>query len=114
MPYNTFSLKLIMDALYSISRAKLGFGERKFVIKTGEMGAIQFSQAVMRDGSGWSPLHVEYDASQLGFMQKTTSAMNPNGGAYRVVAPQVTEFIAPNGVYVKIDVDAYYDRKIVA
>lgn len=35
MYYNTFSLKLIEDALYELSAAKLGFGERTFILKTG-------------------------------------------------------------------------------
>lgn len=38
--YNNFSLKLLEDALYQLSAAKLGFGERYFVIKTGEYGAL--------------------------------------------------------------------------
>lgn len=38
IPYNTFSLKLIEDALYQLSAAKLPFGERTFIIKTGERG----------------------------------------------------------------------------
>lgn len=33
--YNTFSLKQLEDALYELSAAKLDFGERYFVIKTG-------------------------------------------------------------------------------
>ena len=40
MYYNDFSLKLIEDALYELSRAKLSMGERYFVIKTGEMGKL--------------------------------------------------------------------------
>jgi hypothetical protein len=40
MPYNTFSLKLIEDALYELSAAKLGFNERTFIIRTGERGWI--------------------------------------------------------------------------
>lgn len=111
-PYNNFSLKRFMDNLYQISRTKLGFGERKFLVKTGEMGAIQFSRAALSDGSGWSPITYEYSASELGIMKPTTSKMNPNGGAYRLTAPQVTEFIAPNGVYVKLDVDPFYDDPV--
>ena len=108
-PYNNFSLKRFMDNIYQISRTKLGFGERKFLVKTGELGAIQFSTAALTDGSGWSPITYEYDASELGILSKTSSKMNPHGGAYKFTAPQVTEFIAPNGVYVKIDVDPFYD-----
>ena len=35
--YNTFSLKQLEDALYELSAAKLDFGERYFVIKTGKI-----------------------------------------------------------------------------
>lgn len=38
MPYNTFSLKLIEDALYELSAAKLDMKDRTFIIKTGERG----------------------------------------------------------------------------
>ena len=37
MYYNNFSLKLIEDALYELSAAKLDFGDRYFVIKTGKI-----------------------------------------------------------------------------
>ena len=36
MYYTDFSLKLLEDALYEISAAKLDFGQRTFVIRTGE------------------------------------------------------------------------------
>lgn len=36
MFYNTFSLKLLEDALYELSASKLEMGDRYFVIKTGE------------------------------------------------------------------------------
>lgn len=36
--YNTFSLKLLEDALYQLSAAKLDYNDRYFLIKTGEMG----------------------------------------------------------------------------
>lgn len=36
MYYNTFSLKLLEDALFELSASKLDFGERQFVIKTGK------------------------------------------------------------------------------
>lgn len=110
--YNTFSLKRLMDNIYAISRANLDFTERKFVIKTGEMGAIQFSRAAMSEGSGWSPITYEYDAAALNIMTPVQSKMTPHGGAYKMVAPQVTEFVAPNGAYVKIDVDPFYDDPV--
>ena len=36
MYYNTFSLKLLEDALYELSASKLDYGERYFLIKTGK------------------------------------------------------------------------------
>lgn len=36
MYYNTFSLKLLEDALYELSASKLDFGDRYFIIKTGK------------------------------------------------------------------------------
>ena len=35
--YDTFSLKLLEDALFELSAAKLDFGERYFVIQTGKI-----------------------------------------------------------------------------
>jgi len=51
--YNDFSLKMLEDALYELSAAKLDFGERTFVIRTGEQGAILFHNAVRNSLSGW-------------------------------------------------------------
>lgn len=110
--YNNFSLKRLMENIYAISRANLDFNQRSFIIKTGEMGAIQFSKAALTEGSGWSPITYEYSASELGIMTPVQSKMTPHGGAYKMVAPQVTEFIAPNGAYVKIDVDSFYDDPV--
>jgi hypothetical protein len=110
--YNDFSLKAFMDKLYQISRVALDFNQRNFVVKTGEMGAIQFSRAAMTEGSGWSPITYEYDAAAMGVMKPAQSKMMPHGGAFKMTAPQVTEFIAPNGAYVKIDVDPFYDDPV--
>lgn len=67
--YNTFSLKLLEDALYQLSAAKLDFGERTFVIKTGEMGAIAFHKAVLDVVSGWTQFTINGD--QIGIVRKT-------------------------------------------
>lgn len=36
--YNTFSIKLLEDALYELSAAKLDMKDRTFIIRTGERG----------------------------------------------------------------------------
>lgn len=100
MPYNTFSLKLIEDALYELSAAKLGFGERTFVVKTGERGALQFHKAVLDTVSGWTAFQINGD--QIGMVRKTQSPLHENALS---AGFQFVEFLAPNGVKVKVDVD---------
>lgn len=103
MYYNTFSLKLLEDALYELSAAKLDFGDRYFVIKTGERGAIQFHKAVLNTVSGWTQFVTDGNAP---IIKKTSSNLHSNA---LTAGFQFTEFLAPNGVRVKVDVDPYYD-----
>lgn len=105
--YNTFSLKLLEDALYNLSASKLDMGERYFVIRTGEMGAIQFHRAVLDVVSGWQAFQI--NADNLGVVQKTSSPLHKNSLA---VGFQFTEFMAPNGVRVKVEVDPWYDDPV--
>lgn len=107
MYYNTFSLKLIENALYELSAAKLGMGERYFVIKTGERGAIQFHKAVLQTVSGWTQFTLNGD--NLGIVEKTSSPLHSNALS---AGFQFVEFKAPNGVRVKIDIDPYYDDPV--
>lgn len=107
IPYNTFSLKLIEDALYQLSAAKLPFGERTFIIKTGERGAIQFHKAVLDTISGWTAFTINGD--NVGIVQKTNSQLHQNALA---AGFQFVEFRAPNGVVVKVDVDPMYDNPV--
>ena len=105
--YNDFSLKMLEDALYELSAAKLDFGERTFVIRTGEQGAILFHNAVRNAMSGWTEFQVNGD--QLGVVRKTNSPLNKNALA---AGFQFTEFSAPNGVTVKLEVDNFYDDPV--
>lgn len=107
MFYNQFSLKLIEDALYELSAAKLGMGDRYFLIKTGERGAIQFHKAVLKEVSGWTQFTLNGEA--LGIIQKTQSNLHTNALS---AGFQFVEYKAPNGVRVKIDVDPYYDDPV--
>ena len=107
MYYNNFSLKLLEDALYQLSAAKLDFNERTFLIKTGEYGALQFHKAVLTTVSGWSQFVL--DNSSLGVVRKTQSKLNDNA---LTAGFQFVEYQAPNGVKVKIDVDPYYDDPV--
>lgn len=71
--------------------------------------ALQFHKAVLQTVSGWTQFTINGD--QVGIVRKTQSQLHENALA---AGFQFTEFLAPNGVKVKIDVDPYYDKRIVA
>ena len=105
--YNNFSLKMLEDALYQLSASKLDFGDRLFVIKTGEYGAIQFHKAVLNVVSGWTQFMLDNNSTHV--IEKTQSNLHSTALS---AGFQFTEFKAPNGVRVKIDVDPYYDDPV--
>ena len=105
--YNHFSIKLIEDALYQLSASKLGMGDRLFVLRTGEMGAVQFHKAVLDTVSGWTQFSI--DNSSVNVISKTTSNLNDNSLS---AGFQFTEFMAPNGVKLKVEVDPFYDDQV--
>ena len=106
MYYNTFSIKLLEDALYELSAAKLDLGDRYFVIKTGERGAIEFHKAVLNAVSGWTQYLSDGNAALI---KNTTSNLHSNALS---AGFQFVEYLAPNGVKVKVDVDPFYDDPV--
>lgn len=107
MYYNKFSLKLIENALYQLCAGKLDMTERTFVMKTGEMGAVQFHKAVQDIASGWGTFTLNGDA--LGVVAKTTSNLHSNA---LKAGYQFTEYEAPNHVHLKVEVDPSYDDQV--
>lgn len=105
--YNAFSIKLVEDMLSELSEGKLSMDQRHFVLRTGERGAIQFHKSVMQEISGWQSLG--FDNTGTNRIQKTSSPLHSN--AYSAGA-QFTEWLAPNGIKVSLQVDAMYDDKI--
>lgn len=105
--YNNFSLNLIENALYELSTNKLDMNNRVFVLRTGERGAAQFSKAVLNTVSGWTAFQINADA--LGMVSKTSSPLHTNALS---AGFQFTEFRAPMGVIVKVEVDPFYDDNV--
>jgi hypothetical protein len=105
--YNTFSLKLLEDAIYELSAGKLGFGERYFMIQTGERGALLFHKAILNAVSGWTQFVI--DNNQVKAVEKSASNLHTNALS---AGFQFVEYKAPNGVRVKINVDPYYDDTV--
>ena len=105
--YNTFSLKLIEEALYDLSYGEVDLNNRVFLMRTGEKGAIQFHKEILKEVSGWSMFTLNGDA--LSVVQKTNSPLHQNA---LKAGFQFVEYMAPNGVILKIEVDPYYDDPV--
>jgi hypothetical protein len=104
--YNTFSLTILEDMLHNLSEGKIDFAERKFVLRTGERGAAQFSRAVDLTSSAWDKLNNPQNPSTV---QTTGSKLHPNA---MKAGYQFTEFIFANSIHVMVEVDPMYDDKV--
>ncbi len=104
--YTKFTIGLVEDALYGISAGKLDFSKRKFVLRTGERGAMLFSKEAKKEMSGWIPLYG--GTSNVPYI-KSGSATDyaPNGVS--VSDLQVTKWISANGLEVTVMIDSSKD-----
>ena len=105
--YNDFSLKLIEEALYDLSYGELDLKNRVFLMRTGEKGAIQFHKEILKEVSGWSMFSLNGDA--LNVVQKADSPLHQNA---LKAGFQFVEYMAPNGITLKLEVDPYYDDPV--
>lgn len=105
--YNFFSISILEDLLSELSEGKLDWSERKFMLRTGERGAIQFNKAVTKEASGWTT--VGFDNTNTGAIVKASSPLHTNsyGAGF-----QFTEWRAPNNIHVMLEVDPMYDDKV--
>ena len=103
IPYTHFSLSFLEEVLTGFSAGKLDFKDRKFMIRTGEFGALQFNRAAKSAMSGWTEF--DYNGEALGVVTK-------NGDNYTLKNIQFTKYIAPNGLEVSVEIDPAYDDPI--
>lgn len=103
--YNTFSLTMLVNILNDLVEGKTDLNDREFLIRTGTRGATQFSQAVTELGQGWYNLRGDNPAN----IMKTTSPLHQNA---LTAGFQFTEYLAPNNIKVKLEVDSMYDDKV--
>lgn len=104
--YNIFSMRLLEDALSELSEGKLDWDQRTFILRTGERGAAQFNRAATAAASGWKAL---FDNTNQNAIQKVSSKFHDNAfkGGF-----QFTEWMAPNNIHVKLEVDPMYDDRV--
>lgn len=106
--YNKFDLKLIEDLLFGLSESKLEYAERRFVIKTGERGAVQFHKAAQDLVSGWNGFNYLRGSDHPGVIKQAESELHNNSLSFGY---QFVEYQAPNGVIVRVEVDPMYDDR---
>lgn len=105
--YNRFSIRMLEDMLSELCEGKLDWSERKFMLRTGERGAIQFHRAVTAEASGWQA--IGFDNTNTHGIKKVASKFHEN--AYSA-GFQFTEWRAPNNIHVLLEVDPMYDDKV--
>ena len=101
--YNYFSLDLLESILEQLSYNKLRIQDRLFTIHTGQGGAKLFHKAVLNHVSGWSYSVTDNNPA---IVQTTSSNLHSNS---LTAGFQFTEYQAPNGIRVKIEIDDFYD-----
>lgn len=106
--YNDFSLDMITNELYQLSSTKIGLNEdRTFVLSCGEAFAIDFHKAIMTEASGW---HIfELEGTNVGAIKKVSSELHSNALS---AGFQFTEYLAPNNVKVRLQIDPWKDDPI--
>jgi len=105
--YNVFAIAMLEDILSELSEGKLDWGERQFMLRTGERGAAQFHRAVTALASGWTSVGFDNTGTQA--IEKVSSKFHNNayGAGF-----QFTEWRAPNNIHVMLEVDPMYDDKV--
>jgi len=106
--YNDFSIEMLEEILFGLSEGKLGFDQRVFILRTGERGAAEFHKAVLQTTSGWAA-HMSTPGTNPSTIKSTNSELHSNAMS---AGFQFTEYMAPNGVTVKLEVDDFYDDKV--
>lgn len=102
-----FDLGMLEEILLTLSEGKLGFSERVFMLRTGERGAYAFHKAVDTHVSGWS-VNLGNPGTNPATVMKTGHELHANS---LKAGYQFVEYLAPNGVTVKVEVDDFYDDK---
>lgn len=104
--YNYFSLDLLEAILEGLSYNKLNIEDRNFTILTGQGGAKLFHKAVLNTTSGWTAFVTDNNAA---IVSGTSSNLHSNA---LKAGFQFTEYHAPNGIKVRVEVDGMYDDPV--
>lgn len=106
--YNTFSLKLLEDALFEVTEGKVAMNNRRVLLRTGERGAVLFHKAILNNVSGWQAIGY-LNGQNASVINKTASPLHSNSLS---AGFQFTEYKAPNGIILTLEVDSFYSDPV--
>jgi hypothetical protein len=101
--YTEFSIDLINNMLLDVSEGRLPADQRRFVLKCGERGAVQFHKALEDYVHLYTP---NRDEQRLYTVNSSFAKMGKGYGG------QFVEYTGPNNVVVALEVDNMYDNKV--
>lgn len=100
--YNKFTIDLINNLLLDVSEGRIKADDRKFVLKTGERGMVQFHKGLEDYVHLYTP---NQDTTRLYSASKPGVEMGKGYGG------QFVEFRGPNGIVVSVEADSLYDDR---
>jgi len=100
MTYNTFDLDSFTDFLLGLSVNKLPEDKRKFVLATGEYGAIEFSKAVEANSRSIDTSHLAYG---------TTNRFSGSPQAATYSRGQFIKYVTYRGIEIEVVIMPQYD-----
>ena len=101
--YNDFSIEFLLNTLLDLSEGKLPTDQRKFVLRTGERGAVQFHKALESHSQLFTPLQ---DNTRMYSASNSTGAKKGYG-----YGGQFIEYMGPQGIEVSLSIDSMYDDR---
>ena len=104
--YDAFSIGLIEEALYQLSVNTLPFDQRVFILRTGERGARQFSDAASAKLSTWQFAGANNFNQNPPSIEKIQSPLHKNAWAF---GAQIVEYRGMNGLILRLEIDPAYD-----
>jgi len=98
-PTEDFDIDWLFNVMLDLSENKLTMDKRKFLLRTGERGMLQFSNAL------------QTYASTLSFLRDSSMLKNKNGKIS--FGGQFIEFLGPNGIEITVELDKTKDDPVL-
>ena len=103
--YSVFTIEMLLDVLVELSEGKLASDQRKFILLTGERGAIQFHKALEDHSQLFTKMN---DGSRI---YKASGIKGQSIGMPLGYGGQFIEYMGPQGIEVTLMVHSMYSNR---